>query len=295
MKKNYFLKACCFVLFGLLMSCDNTTADPINNNLNNPNNPSNGNGGGTTITGPRILEKITVNNVVNEEYITNAGFLDKAIFKDDSGPNTFFTGNVTYTNNKISRVKFVSNASGSLTYDYNITYDTTGKISGTTSSTTMGSITASQSDYTYFYDSAGKMSKILEKKKMAGTSTYTGFTENVLTYSGDNVSKIVWTMGMTDSNGNPDISNSTSSTYNYQNYDSKINPYTTLPKTFFVVWSLFHPANFYTLSANNPAILNFVFPSPAPVITGTKTYLYDSQNYPISDQSQFQKYIYKPL
>ncbi|EJL67666.1 hypothetical protein [Chryseobacterium populi] len=298
MSKNYFLKACFCMLFGFLLSCDNTTADPINNSLNNPNNPSGGNGGnggGTTITGPRILEKVTVNNVVNEEYVTTAGFLEKAIFKDEGGPNNYLTGTVTYTNNRISKVKFVSNAAGALTYDYNITYDGNGRISGTTGSMSANSVVSTESNYTYSYDSAGKISKILERIKPAGTSAYIQFKESTLTYSGDNVEKVIWKAGMTDSNGNPDMSTGVSTTYGYQNYDGKISPYTTLPKTFFIIWSLLHPANFYTLSANNPQTLNVVFPSPLPPINAPKTYLYDSQNYPVSDQSQTQKYIYKPL
>ncbi|WP_419869082.1 hypothetical protein [Chryseobacterium sp. CT-SW4] len=293
MGKSIFFKAFIGLGFGMLMSCDNTTADPINQNKNNSSNP--GNSGGTAITGPRILEKIVVNNVVQEEYVTNAGFLEKGSFKDESTPNTYFTGNVTYTNNKISRVKFVGTANGALTYDFNITYDSNGKISGTTATNLMGSMVVGTNDYVYTYDSSGKISKILEKRKVPGTSSYTGFVENAISYSGDNISKVVWTMGMMDSNGAPDMTSGTSVTYNYQNYDSKINPYNTLPKTFFIMWSLIHPANFYTLSSNNVGAFNFVFPSPAPSVTAPKTYLYDSQNYPVSDQSQALKYVYKAL
>ncbi|WP_292009372.1 hypothetical protein [Chryseobacterium sp.] len=293
MNKSIFFKVFLGLGFGILFSCDNTTADPLNQNKSN--NGGSGNNGGTTITGPRILEKIVVNNIIQEEYVTDAGFLEKGSFKDESAPNTYFTGNVTYVNNKISRVKFVSTASGSLTYDFNITYDSNGRISGTTAINSLGTVTVGSNDYVYTYDSAGKISKILEKRKMPGTSNYIGFVENALTYSGDNISKVVWTMGTMDSNGIPDMSSGTSTTYNYQSYDSKINPYTTLPKTFFIMWSLIHPANFYTLSANNVGAFNFVFPSPAPSVTAPKTYLYDSQNYPVSDQTQAIKYVYKAL
>ncbi len=303
MTKNNFLTGVATLLLGFLLSCDNTTADPINNTLNGPNNPGSSGGSTPTITGPRILHKIVINNVTNQEFVTTGNVLEKAIFKEASGPTSFFVGTATYTSGKITRVKFAQEVNGApantLSYDFNITYDSGGKINYTTGATMMGSIPSFNSEYTYTYDSAGKMTKIVEKKKSG--STYTQFTNYNFTNTGDNITKMVTEAGITNAAGVPDLSATVlTTTYTYSAYDNKINPYNTLPRTFFVMWSLVHPINFPTLSANNLKNFNIVFPSPVPgtagpVIPGDYTYLYDSMNYPTSDQTQAQKYIYKAL
>ncbi|KQS95247.1 hypothetical protein [Chryseobacterium sp. Leaf394] len=299
MTKNNFITGVSALFLGFLSSCDNTTADPINNSLNNPNNPPGSGGSTTTILGPRILHKITVNTDVNQEYVTTGTTLEKAIFKESGGPNSYLIGRVTYTAGKISRVKFEQEVNGSvpangLSYDYNITYDSSGKINYTTCTTMAGTMPSFNSEYTYTYDGAGKMTKIVEKKKSG--STYTHFTNYTITNTGDNITKVATEMGITSPTGVPDMSSVVANiSYNFDGYDSKINPYTTLPKSFFVAWSLLHPANFSSLSANNVTNFTVINPSPIPAIPGAYTYLYDSQNYPVSDQSQFQKYIYKAL
>lgn len=304
MIKNYLLKGGVALLLSLMFSCDNTTADPLNQN--NPNNNSGGSGSGTTgptITGPRILHKIVVNNTTNHEFVTNGNVLQKAIFKEASGPTSFFIGTPIYTSGKISKVKFGQEINGAvpannIAYDFDITYDSAGKINYTTCQTTLGGIPNFNMEYTYTYDGSGKMTKIVEKKK-SGT-TYTHFTNYTFTNTGDNITKIVAEMGPTSPSGVPDMSNVLSAgTYNYPLYDNKINPYTTLPKTFLVVWSLVHPINFQLLSGNNVKSFNIVYPPigsvPAPLVGGDFTYLYDTMNYPVSDQPQAQKYIYKAL
>ncbi len=100
--------------------------------------------------------------------------------------------------------------------------------------------------------------------------------------------------GTTSSTGVPSTTNLMTTTYNFTSYDSKINPYTTLPKTFFVIWSLIHPLNFTYLSANNLTNYNIQYNTTPMVSTGL-TYLYDSMNYPVSDQTQVLKYVYKAL
>nr|WP_314493717.1 hypothetical protein [uncultured Chryseobacterium sp.] len=297
MLKTNFLRGGVMVLLCFLFSCDNTTADPINQNNNNPGGSGNG-GSAPMITGPRILHKISVSNVTNQEFVTTGNVLEKAIFKEASGPNSFLIGNVTYTSGKITKVKFGQEVNGAvpannLTYDFNITYDSNGKINYTTCSTSMGTTPTFNSEYTYTYDSSGKMTKIVEKKK-SGT-TYTHFINYNLINTGDNITKLTTESGVTSAAGVPDMSSVITVSYNYSAYDSKINPYSTLPKTFFVMWSLLHPLNFSSLSANNITSFSVVYPSPAPVIPGSYTYLYDSMNYPTSDQTQAQKYIYKAL
>ncbi|KQT15539.1 hypothetical protein ASG31_14865 [Chryseobacterium sp. Leaf404] len=299
MTKNKFITTAAALLLGFLFSCDNTTADPINNSLNNPNNPGGSSGGGATILGPRILHKVTVNNVTNQEFFTTGNTLDKAVFLESGAPNSFVIGRVTYTSGKVTKVKYEQEVNGSvpansLSYEYNLTYDANGKINYTTCTTMAGTMPSFNSEYTYTYDGSGKMTKIVEKKK-SGT-TYTHFSNYTITNAGDNISKVAVETGMTSATGVPDMSTVVASTsYNFDGYDTKINPYTTLPKAFFVTWSLLHPLNFSSLSANNVMSFTVVNPSPMPSIPGAYTYLYDSQNYPVSDQSQMQKYIYKAL
>jgi len=81
MTKNNFLTGVATLLLGFLFSCDNTTADPINNTLNGPNNPGSSGGSAPTITGPRILHKIVINNLTNQEFVTTGNVLEKAILK----------------------------------------------------------------------------------------------------------------------------------------------------------------------------------------------------------------------
>lgn len=300
MIKNNFFKAVAALLLFFMFSCDNTTADPLNQN--NPNNTPGGSGSGTTgptITGPRILHKIVANNMTAEEFVTNGNVLQKAIYKEDSAPNSFLIGNVTYTSGKITKVKFGQEINGAvpannLGYDFNITYDSSGKINYTTCHATLGTMTTYDSEYTYTYDGSGKMTKIVEKRKNG--VDYTHFTNYNITNTGDNITKLVTETGFTSSAGVPDMTGVLTNTYNLTAYDNKINPYTTLPKTFFVMWSLLHPLNFSLLSANNLTTYSVVANGvPTPIVSIGLTYLYDSMNYPTSDQTQVKKYIYKAL
>jgi hypothetical protein len=305
MKKNYFLKSIMIMLLSLLLSCDNTTADPINQNNVNPATGSNGSTGstgsngsnGSTITGPRILHKIMAGSDVNEEYVTTAGILQKSITLDASGPNSFLIGDVTYTSGKVSKVKFRQEVNGSvpsngLTYDYTITYDSSGKVNGTVCLGGIGTAILYTKEFAYTYDSSGKMTNILEKQK-SGT-TYNAFANYTFINVGDNITKVSVVQGSTSPSGVPDMSNTQNLSYDYA-YDNKINPYTTLPRTYFLTMALLHHYNFNMLSGNNVSSFSVNYPAPAPTIPGGFTYLYDSQNYPTSDQTQTKKYIYKAL
>lgn len=295
------------MLLSLLLSCDNTTADPINQNNVNPATGSNGSTGstgsngsnGSTITGPRILHKIMAGSDVNEEYVTTAGVLEKAIIKEASGPNSYLVGYVTYTSGKVSKVKFIHEVNGApantLWYEFNITYDGGGKINSSVCYTGMGTSTAFNQtiEYAYTYDGAGKMTKIVEKRKLTN-NVYSHFTNYDFINSGNNITKVSLVQGTTSNSGVPDMSSTMSSSYDFS-YDTKTNPYTTLPKAYFVVHSLIHPFYFGNLSANNVSSFSINYPSPAPTVPGGYTYMYDSQNYPVSDQTQTTKYIYKAL
>lgn len=289
MGKNYLLKILAGILFGCMVSCDNTTSDPVE---------SGGSGGnGTTPPDSRVLDKITVNNAVQEEYTTTStGILQKGVVKDDNTAGATLTGAVMYTNNKISNIKFTGTAAGSIAYDFNVILDSNGKVYSTACVATAPTVPNSYiSDFVYTYDAAGKLTKVVEKRKVGGMTTYTVFTQAVLNYVGENVTQAVWSKGVVDGTGAPNMATATTNIYNFQNYDTRKSPYSTLPKAFCVVWSLIRPQNFYTISPNNPTSMYFMYPSPTPAVSIPKSYMYDSQNYPTSDQNQTVKYTYKTL
>lgn len=282
MTKKYFLSTFAALALGFVVSCDNTTDDPPNQNNN-----SSGSG---TITGPRILSKVNIGTKDIEEYITNAGVLSEAYMRDAGSTNTI-AATVTYTGNKITKIKYQDNVNPHVIDNmYNITY-TNGKMTAITMDQTVMSVT-NHSDFEVLYDANGQLYRIVEKKKLGG-NTYTHYVEYKFTFSASNVVKMDQT-SMLMSGGTPDTSTATVMSYAYDNYDAKINPYTTLPKEYFMVTGTITPVNFYMLSTNNVGKITIQGPAGPPVSV-PKGYLYDSQNYPVSDQSQAVKYIYKPL
>lgn len=284
MKKNYFFKAFVGVLFGLMVSCDNTTDDPINqNNTGNNNEP--------TITGPRVLNKVMSGTVTSEEYITSSGAISQVILRDFATTNST-TATVTYTGDKISRIKYIDNQNPHvIDNEYNITY-TNGRMSAIALQQNLGSV-INRSDFTVNYDPSGVLYRVEEKKKMGGSTNYTHYAEYKFTFSASNVVRVEHTT-MLMNGSNPDPTTASKTNYAYENYDNKINPYTTLSKEYFIVTGILFPVNFNMISSNNAGKVTVQNPAGA-VISYPKTYLYDSQNYPTSDQGQSTKYIYKAL
>lgn len=284
MIRKFLFSSLSALALSFTIACDNTTEDPPNQNNGNP-------GGGTTITGPRILSKITSGNTDMEEYITNAGILSQAFIRDVGSTNTL-TATVTYSGSKIVNIKCQDNVTPHIVDNtYNLTY-TAGKLSGFTMDQTLVTFN-NHSDCTVFYDANGQLYRIVEKKKMGSSTDYTHYTESKFTFSGGNVARLDYTT-MLMTGGNPDPSTSVLMSYSYDNYDAKINPYTTLPKEYFMVTGTLFPVNFNSLSFNNAGKITIQNPA-GPPITVPKGYLYDSQSYPVSDQSQMVKYVYKPL
>jgi hypothetical protein len=283
MTKKYLLSTFAALALGFVVSCDNTKDDPPNQDKNNS--------GGGTITGPRILSKITSGTTDAEEYITNAGILSKTFIRSVGSTNTI-SSTVTYTGDKITKIKYVDNVNPHVVDNlYTITY-TGGKMSAISMDQTVMS-TTNHSDFEVIYDANGQLYRIVEKKKLGGSPNYTHYAEFKFTFSASNVVKMDHTT-MLMSGGTPDTSTASTISYAYDNYDNKINPYTTLPKEYFMVTGTLFPVNFNMISSNNTGKITIHNPSGPPIAV-PKGYLYDSQNYPISDQSQAIKYIYKPL
>ena len=284
MIKKYLFSSLAAIALGFTISCDNTTEDP-------PNQNNGSSGGAATITGPRILSKITNGNTAMEEYITNAGVLSQAFIRDVGSTNTL-TATITHSGNKIATIKYQDNVTPHVVDNtYTLSY-TAGKLSGFTMDQTLMAF-SNHTDCTVYYDANGQLYRIVEKKKMGGSADYTHYIESKFTFSAGNVARLDYTT-MLMNGANPDPSTSSLVSYTYDNYDAKINPYTTLPKEYFMITGTLFPINFNSLSFNNVGKITAQNPA-APPISIPKGYLYDSQSYPVSDQSQMIKYVYKPL
>ncbi|PWN65387.1 hypothetical protein [Chryseobacterium viscerum] len=291
MVKNYFLKMFAGIAFlGLLTAC-NTTSDPTES-VPNPD------------SGPppkKVLAKVTANNVSQEEYVTTAGTgdLQTAVFKDEStSSSAYYTGTVSYTNKNITKIKFVSSATSSLAYEFNIVPDDTGKKIYNATSTATGATPSVSvvSDYAFTYDSVtSKLTKILEKRKEGGISAYNSFIDYSFVYNGNNVIQVVCSKGILDINGNPNMTTATVSKYSFQNYDAQKSPYSTLPSVYFIARSLITPINFYKISPNNPTSMFIELPSPAAPVNTAQSYSYDNQGYVVVEKNKNVTFTYKNL
>lgn len=291
MVKNYFFKIFAGIAFlGLLTAC-NTTSDPTESIPN----PDEG-------TPPKkILTKVSSNNVSQEEYVTTAvtGDLQTAVSKDESfAGSAYYTGTVTYTNKNITKIKYVSSAASSLTYEFNIVPDATGKKIYNASSTATGATPSASvvSDYAFTYDPVtNKLTKILEKRKEGGISAYNRFINYSFVYNGENVIQVVRSKGLLDINGNPNMSTAVISKFSFQNYDAQKSPYYTLPSVYFITRSLIDPVQFYKISPNNPTSMFIELPSPATPVNTSQSYSYDNQGYVVVEKNQNVTFTYKNL
>ncbi|MGV2452713.1 MULTISPECIES: hypothetical protein [Chryseobacterium] len=291
MVKNYFFKMFAGIAFlGLLTACT-TTSDPTES-IPNPDD------------GPppkKILSKVSSNNVSQEEYATTAvtGDLQTAVSKDESfSGSAYYTATVTYTNKNITKVKYVSSAASSLSYEFNIVPDATGKKIYNATSTATGATPSVSvvSDYAFTYSATtNKLTKILEKRKEGGISAYNRFIDYSFVYNGDNVIQVVCSKGLLDINGNPNMSTAVISKYSFQNYDSQKSPYSTLPSVYFITRSLINPAQFYKISPNNPTSMFIELPSPAAPVNTAQSYSYDNQGYVVVEKNQNVTFTYKNL
>lgn len=279
------------IAFLALLTACNTTSDPTES-IPNPDD------------GPppkKVLAKVTSNNVSQEEYTTLAvtGDLQAAVSKDEfASGSAYFTGTVTYTNKNITKIKYVSSASSSLVYEFNIVPDDTGKkIYNATSTATGATPSASVvSDYAFTYDSVtNKLTKILEKRKEGGISAYNRFIDYSFVYNGNNVIQVVCSKGLLDINGNPNMTTAVISKYSFQNYDAQKSPYSTLPSVYFITRSLISPVNFYKISPNNPTSMFIELPSPAAPVNTAQSYSYDNQGYVVVEKNQNMAFTYKNL
>jgi hypothetical protein len=82
-------------------------------------------------------------------------------------------------------------------------------------------------------------------------------------------------------------------TYKFENYDDKKNPYSLIPFAYVLSKTIDEMGNAYKLSKNNPRKMSFqthLMPNPSQVTT---TNTYDPQDYMLSSFNVF--YQYKPF
>lgn len=268
-------------------------------NWNNPNTSGNPN------TGPRILHKIQANNLLFSEYTSTAGVLNKVDHYAYNGTVQAEHNIVTinYSNNKISYFEISGTQTGNPTnsiYKIYPTYDGTGKIVSYVDEKYLGNSLSTKMLGTVSYNSNNQPITIIEKNYSLSdpfnpNSNYTwtgGQTESLIEYSGENVIKVTYHQKTFDSVDNTLLGTQTMLN-EYPQHDTKISPFSTLPRDYRLLFGTLHPSLFYQLSYNNPLKLKFTFPM-APVIESTVSYQYDAQNYAISETGG-NEFIYKAI
>jgi hypothetical protein len=285
MKKSLFYSS---ILISILFIFSCVPPDPaMVYGWNTPTPP----GPGGNITGPRILHKIDSANITHTEYFsTPAGVLEQVKFYKTNNQMA-----VAYnSNNKVSKMVLTAAA---YTMDLDFLYDSAGKITKAILKKNSGGIVAEEAHYWFFYNSAGKLIKLDRKSILApfsGTFTHYGVVN--LTWSGDNVVKASENLaGIIHPDGSLEpLDPMGNMVYKFEDYDSKISPFTTLPYEFRLGMGLLGSLTFYQCSYNNPLKLQMEF-FGFPTVTTYGSYIYDTQNYPVSDAAGVSKYIYKPV
>src|SRR5690606_33868734 len=131
----------------------------------------------------------------------------------------------------------------------------------------------------------GQLIKLDKKTKIfpSTASPFTHYGVINITWSGDNISKVAQNnSGIIHADGSMEPLDPMGNTvYKFEDYDNKINPYTTLPSEFNIGMGILGPLAFYQCSYNNHQKLHMELFN-MPIIT-YGNYVYDTQNYPVSD------------
>lgn len=249
----------------------------------------NSSGSNGNINGPRIITKVDSANVTLTEYIsTSSGVLQ--FIKNRNSPDDA----VVYgANNKISTLKLDHQTPNQTTLT--LIYDTSGKIISSQQVNQINNTLHSILDATLTYNSAGKLNKVVKKMKGAANSQYTHYNIIDLTYSGENVTKVVDSPGFIVNGTMEPVNPVMVQTFMFENFDNKISPQTTLPKEYSTAIGLLGSVAFSSLSYNNPLKTSIQLSPMMPPQVTTHTYNYDAQNYPVSDASNVHKFYYKQI
>lgn len=283
--KKYLLWFFSFPLLGLILSC--VPPDPAMVYGWNTNTPAG-------ITGPRILHKIDSANVTRKEYVSSpAGVLETVKYYDTDDVIKLFYN----SNNKVSKMTLTD---PDMSMDLNFSYNSANKITNAVMTTKMNNSNQTVMEETHYwlvYNNVGQLIKADRKSKLfpSITGPFTHYGVINLTWAGDNIVKVMQNnSGIIHPDGSMEpLDPMASMVYKFEDYDNKINPYTTFPAEFNIGMGILAPLTFFQCSYNNHQKLQMEFLNMP--VTTYGNYIYDTQNYPVSDVSGITKYIYKPV
>jgi hypothetical protein len=285
MKKIISLFAAIVVVFSV-QSCKRTS-DSDGNSLNDMD----ANQGG--LIGKRALfRETTVNNTLTYYY---SGYnMVSAIGTNDATQ-------LSYNGTNVDKITYNGTVNADLVaYTQNYNYDANNNITSIieTKNVTLNGQTVPRkykSEILVKYKPNKSVDSLIVKtgEIVAGQNfAYTNYSRAALTYTNDNVTKLVNNNGVISSSGQfvPSI---VLTTYKFENYDDKKNPYSLIPFAYVLSKTIDEMGNAYKLSKNNPRKMSFqthLMPNPSQVTT---TNTYDPQDYMLSSFNVF--YQYKPF
>lgn len=277
----------------------------------------NGNSG---LNGPRALYREITDSDTLATYYYNGLQLSKVVTDSMNS-----TADIAWSGDKISRIDFRGfldlDGNGyldkdSITYTQQFTYGSTGRLETISESRSYfkrsvappytvaapGPQTLYQKTKTIygikFSAATAKLDSINMKTglEVSGAPSYSKYSKTKYEYVGDNVSKVTKLAGSITGGVMGTASEKLS--FEYSNYDDKINPFTLLPSVYKISRLLTTDGNVvksWILSPNSPArysITNLAPAIPTSVFFSTN-YNYDAQTY--MRRGYGVNYIYKPL
>ena len=234
--KKYLLWFFSFPLLGLILSC--VPPDPAMVYGWNTNTP-------VGITGPRILHKIDSANVTRKEYVSSpSGVLETVKYYDTDDVIKLFYN----SNNKVSKMTLTD---PDMSMDLNFSYNSANKITNAVMTTKMNNSNQTVMEETHYwlvYNNVGQLIKADRKSKLfpSITGPFTHYGVINLTWAGDNIVKVMQNnSGIIHPDGSMEpLDPMASMVYKFEDYDNKINPYTTLPAEFNIEWVFWHRSPF---------------------------------------------------
>lgn len=251
-------------------------------------------------SGPRMIKKVLANNQTVEEYAPNLGKLFKVnrTTYDGTAIKEYQNIYLFYLGSKITKIE----VNGYITTD-NITgtavlipnYDATGRMVSLMNDFYVGSTHKKHSITVFNYDTSGKVINAYQKTASVNPATpniyvYPDITNDIITYNGNNLEKVETTKMVVNTSSGI-IQSSETVAREYSKFDSKINPYTTIPDNYIVSVSTLFTDMYAYLSENNPE--KYVYTNATNVSTETLyTNKYDTHNFIINNG--FRNFYYQP-
>lgn len=250
------------------------------------------------IVGPRILEKVDSAGVVQMEIDSDMFGVVQQI---QGSANVANSGNLAFyydANDDLSQITI--NEGNSLHYDYDYSYDSTGKIISATENLYLNNSVQGEMHSVYTY-SGDKVTKIFKKRGAKDPNNPNGpvifllYYDIQITYSGENVVLISEkTGGIDPTNGTYEPALQTVD-YEFSDFDDKLNPYKTLPTQVITGMGAISHVYLSYFSKNNAKRTRIKFNGLPIYQSPLYTASYDPQNYLIGLQPGNYTYTYKAI